>query len=385
MAESAGFWSYVHADDTSDSGKIRRLAEVVGNEYSILTGEEINIFVDRSEISWGDQWRNRIDSALVGTTFFIPVVTPRYFKSPECRRELLTFSGHVKSLGMNQLIMPILYSKVKELSNPPKDDEAIALIAEYQWEDWRELRLADEGSSEYRRAVHRLASRLADIAESANAAEGVSTREIAVRQTEPESDTVDQEPGFIEVLAQGEEAIPRWGVALNEIGPVLVDIAGLLENSNLRLRESDGINGGFAGRLRVARNLAADLAEPAERVSDLGRLYAEELVNIDPAILTMIRMVEEEPENLQDPRVQEFFDQMLDLARNSRKNEPHMADYLRALARIRRVSRDLHAPIDMLVRGLRSMNDGNAVIAEWERRIREVRDDDDGSAAAPRA
>jgi hypothetical protein len=139
----AGFWSYVRADDEADDGRITRLASLVRDEYALLTGEDIAVFVDRESLSWGDEWQRRIDEALEGTAFFIPVLTPRYFRSSACRRELLTFAGHAKSLHVSELLLPLLYVDVPSLFDEESDDEAIALIARMQYEDWRELRLED--------------------------------------------------------------------------------------------------------------------------------------------------------------------------------------------------------------------------------------------------
>jgi hypothetical protein len=96
--EAAVFWSYARADDEQDGGRIRSLAEAVKREYSLLTGDELALFIDR-DVQWGEEWRTRIDDALSATTFFVPVMTPRYFARAECRRELLTFAGHAASLS----------------------------------------------------------------------------------------------------------------------------------------------------------------------------------------------------------------------------------------------------------------------------------------------
>ncbi len=81
----AGFWSYAHDDDKLDNGAILKLAHLIAEEFALLSGEPLNLFIDQDSIAWGDAWRERINSALAQTTFFIPVITPRYFLQPECR------------------------------------------------------------------------------------------------------------------------------------------------------------------------------------------------------------------------------------------------------------------------------------------------------------
>ncbi len=56
MPDSTGFWSYVHKDDDAEGRRITRLAGDLNDQYELITGESINIFVDRNDIDWGDQW-----------------------------------------------------------------------------------------------------------------------------------------------------------------------------------------------------------------------------------------------------------------------------------------------------------------------------------------
>jgi hypothetical protein len=160
--EVIAFWSYSHDDNVLDSNGILRLANSLKDEFALLTGRSLKMFVDRASIEWGNQWRFEIDSALDQSAFFILVISPRYFARPECRRELLNFFGQARSRDLTNLIMPILYVPVVNLSgeNP---DEAVSLISRLQYFDWTDLRLASPESADYRQAVNRLAVRLADL------------------------------------------------------------------------------------------------------------------------------------------------------------------------------------------------------------------------------
>lgn len=134
----------------------------------MLTGTRIDVFLDRTDITWGQEWRRRINEGLEGTLFFIPVISPRYFQSDECRKELLTFAAHAESLGVRELLLPLVYVPVPDLSSDDPSDEAVALVARTQYVDWTELRLEDQDSPAYRRAVNALAARLVGIAHDAS-------------------------------------------------------------------------------------------------------------------------------------------------------------------------------------------------------------------------
>lgn len=52
-----GFWSYVHADDEVEGGRITELARDVVNQFEMNSGEAISLFLDRDAIDWGENWK----------------------------------------------------------------------------------------------------------------------------------------------------------------------------------------------------------------------------------------------------------------------------------------------------------------------------------------
>lgn len=51
MTGTGGFWSYVHTDDLAEKGRIKQLAEDVKQQYALITGENIDIFLDYNALS----------------------------------------------------------------------------------------------------------------------------------------------------------------------------------------------------------------------------------------------------------------------------------------------------------------------------------------------
>lgn len=368
MVQAAGFWSYTHTDDADEGGRIRRLADHVSKEYRLITGEEISLFVDRSSLEWGYDWQERIDEALLKTTFFIPIVTPQLFNSEQCRREMLTFTGHARRLGLEQLLLPILYS-----GPAPREegatDESMALIARTQWEDWRELRLEDEGSAAHRKGVNRLAQRLADVAEQVSEAH-IDLSEGEQGKAEGEE---DESPGLLELVAQGEEAMPRWNQTIVDLGRAIEDFGDAASRWTPRLEQMGARGESTSAKLSVLRQVSKDLDEPAARIEELGRQYATDLVTVDPAILSLLSMYEvgagrHSEEN--EESAQSMFSSILDMAEASRGGISALRDLIASLEPISRMSRDMRQPIKKANAGLRNVIDGQSVIDEWENRIR---------------
>ncbi|HEX4959429.1 MAG TPA: right-handed parallel beta-helix repeat-containing protein [Thermoanaerobaculia bacterium] len=137
----AAFFSYVRFVDQHEEGRITELRRRLEGEVRVYLGEEFSIFQDR-EIGWGDEWKSRIDGALDAATFFIPVLTPAFFKSRYCREELETFLERERKLGRRDLVLPIYYvdtllfnDTVRRVSDPLAE-----VLATRQYTDWRNLR-----------------------------------------------------------------------------------------------------------------------------------------------------------------------------------------------------------------------------------------------------
>jgi hypothetical protein len=160
---SVGFWSYAHRDNDLDRGRVSQLARDLADQFELLTGHILEMFVDSRSIEWGHEWRRRVDQALDSTTFFIAIVTPLYLRSSECRREFLDFVGNIGGADDKRVLLPILYIDTPAVGDPYDSDEVARLVRRTQYEDWRTLRLAAGDSPEYRLAVQRMAVRILEI------------------------------------------------------------------------------------------------------------------------------------------------------------------------------------------------------------------------------
>jgi hypothetical protein len=91
------FMSYAHVDDEIDSlTQLRQHLEVVVRQQ---IGADFDIFKDRDNIHWGENWQERIEESLDEVTFLIPILTPGFFNSENCRKELQRFVEREKKLN----------------------------------------------------------------------------------------------------------------------------------------------------------------------------------------------------------------------------------------------------------------------------------------------
>ena len=160
----AAFMSYATADDRNNGGALSRLRQALSEEVHVQTGEPFAIFQDREDIQWGQSWKARIDDALDSVTLLIPVMSPSFFRSDYCRKEVKRFAEREQVLGRNELILPIYYVTASELEEAGRraGDEVATLLASRQRADWRDLRFNSFDSEVARVALAELAARLRD-------------------------------------------------------------------------------------------------------------------------------------------------------------------------------------------------------------------------------
>jgi TIR domain len=387
VASAAAFWSYARDDDEQDGGRITTLAAKLRAEYSLITASSLEMFLDRDSIEWGDAWQQRIEEAIAGTVFFIPIITPRYFTRDACRGELLQFVAQARRVGLDrQFVLPVYYLSVADLEGEgAPDEEAMAIIKYYQWEDLRQVRLVDVDSAEYRAAVNRLAESIARrVAEiTASEAPALSTDQTVEFEDEDEDDDDEGEdtPGVLEQLAEMEIRLPRASQQLQLISDVTEELTAETNTAAAEMQKADAQKKGFAGRLRAADRYAARLREPAERFKEIGASYAAEMVAIDAGMLALLDQLKDAPADDREA-VDDFIATLRTAGESSREYVGSLTPTLGMSRDIAKMSRSLRKPIGDIETGLRNVIDAQQIIAKWVARSIELDDrspEDEGS------
>lgn len=137
-----GFLSYLTRADELEEQRITQLRKRLESEITLQIGKPCRIFQDRRDIKWGQDWARLIQQALGEVSLLFPVLTPGFFQSKYCRQELEQFLMYEQQRGRNDLILPIHYVEVDELTQPEEHepDSLVELIRSRQVVDWRELR-----------------------------------------------------------------------------------------------------------------------------------------------------------------------------------------------------------------------------------------------------
>jgi hypothetical protein len=394
MGTVKAFWSYSHADDDTEAGRIVRLGKDIAAQYTMITGEKIELFIDRKDLAWGDDWENIIESNIASFAFFIPVVTTRYLQSPECRKELNMFARRAKKFGVDALIMPIVYCETKRLNNASDDDDAVALIQSYQWEDWTDKRFASLKSARYRRSVAELATKIYQandaIEQQAGSLPIVNPAELAPAKTNQSTsqniarDDLDVQgnddgAGMVDVLADMENTFPEWVHTIEALNVEIGSIGTLTTEASVELNAVPS-NKGFSAKVPVFKKLSAKLDPPAERISALSNQFTTQLYGVDEGIRTIGSLIGQQSPNEDISSVDNFLTTLKELDASSQEGLGALNTLLESMTPLEHMSRDLKKPLRKIRKGLTSMYEGREVISSWVSVIEDAKNQRDSKS-----
>ncbi len=155
-----GFFSYARQNDKHGGGNLSTLRRNLEIELREQSGENIEIFQDQDDISWGEFWKTKIITSLNSSKFLIAIVTPSYLKSEACRFELEYFLNLEKTIG-SERILPIIYIDTPELKNTK--DSVFSEINSRQWYDWTSFRFSSLTSSSTKKKIAILSRRIYEL------------------------------------------------------------------------------------------------------------------------------------------------------------------------------------------------------------------------------
>jgi len=357
-----GFWSYVHADDEAENGKILEIANDLVEEYKLLSTEDFHLFIDRESLDWGDKWKEAIDGNLSSATCFLPLLTPRFFLSEECRREYNDFVGKAKDLGAEELILQVYYVDDQLLNEEDPSDDLRKIAKEFQWEDWRELRFEDRYSSNYRRAINRMAKRLVEVNLKADA-----TRGIEIARDDCEEEEGSERLGFIDVLADTESSFLEIVETMKMISVDIAKIGETMRDGVVLIKESDSLGRGFRGRVKVNQIVASRLQPDIDSIEQNANSYSSSMHKINNGVLLLLERIvsDKKMESKLSYDVEDFVESLCSLVSaiiDQRESCHLMINNARS---IEKGSRDMRPLMKKLRLSMTMINEAGTVGDDW--------------------
>jgi len=282
------FMSYTQIDDEREKGRITDLRWSLSNEVAMQTGEEFPIFQDREDILTGQRWESRIESVIDGTTFLITVITPSFFNSEMCMKEVEQFFRREAALSRDDLIIPILYVPTPALKD--SNNEIARNLSSRHYFIWGDLRFEESNSNKYREKVSELAEQIVSAIERSR-----QSRQESILATDSPSiyhSGLDGGSGFIELIAEAEDAMPlfvqttvEFAGKLEEMGDEAVAATNEFEKANVSGKPA-------SARLSIVHRFAKRLEEPARDMEVLANEYIDQLMRVGGGMDALIGQLE---------------------------------------------------------------------------------------------
>lgn len=134
--------------------------QAIRDEFELSTGKKLADFQDKRDIKWGEDWRKVIEDNLLSTTFFIPILTPAYFRRPNCLSELRA-AVHLPAQNNGEIgICPIMYIDCTEEVESLADDELATYLGRHQWKYFADVRRSGVNDERYRQRVGEIVDEL---------------------------------------------------------------------------------------------------------------------------------------------------------------------------------------------------------------------------------
>lgn len=387
-----GFFSYAHRDDIND--QLSNLRDDLCEEYSLLTTDDLNLFIDRDGIEWGTRWREQLSSSIDEASFFIPILTPRYFASPSCRAELSQYLEKIETFdhpAAKYLILPILYVDI-QADYLSLDAELEAKVLCYQYEDWTKLRFVPRYSEQYSKAINKMAKRLIKsnqrlVESSENLGRNKSQ---ASEPSKPSNIQTASEPNAVQreqketSLSSPSAASPSTdesdaGFVLEDTDIIdtmssdsaallgamttdLNDMSSIFQDGSKRIETATKKQRGPKAILPITSKMASDLSPIAKRYSDNCSKFSKCVTTMDGPVRRVILFWQSSSQNGEQPK---SLNSISELITNTATSKEQVQYFLLQVNSAERFSRSLYKPLKLIENATTECLSAFDTILQW--------------------
>jgi hypothetical protein len=158
----------------------------------------------------------------------------------------------------------------------------------------------------------------------------------------------DEEPGFLDVLAEGEEALPQMSSTIDVLTMLASELGGLATESAEKIRRSDAQGRGMRGRLALVTEYARALDPLAVRYDTASREFEAAVGGAAPSIDYLLRKLAEEPEQRATPEGLRFLEAFAGMGTSSEEAIDSMRSFDLAVGGTENASRQLRPKVRLL-------------------------------------
>ena len=280
------------------------------------------------------------------------------------------FVDHDQSLGRDDLIIPILYMPTPELGN--SDDAVAAVLNTPQHFPWEDLRFVDLGSNDMRRRIAKLAQQIVSAVIRSDSRMGGSRTSAGTPVGPPANKEDSEQPGFLELVADAEDAFPLFNVVLVSFANLMEEIGDITLKATSDLQEAKTSQRPAAARVIAARRYAHRLEVPVSQIETVADEYLYQLTSIGSGINALTALVTKtrSEEDLQAARI--LLAALEELADAGDTGLQSIAGLREAAVNNYNISQSLRPVLQRMSSALHKIEPSNVEFATWRDNLSEA-------------
>lgn len=365
------FLSYSHESDSYLNLSKPLCADLV-TMIKMRSNRDVEIFLDRDDLKWGQRFRESIDNGLTGATVLFVIATAQYLDSEFCRKEFLQFLNAAKAQGsqeVKRLILPIMPVNAEGIFVLDSDDEIASEIAEIQYEPIEEAVLEGPGSPAWRRSIARLADRFLQVVEAAETeleqerAEDTLEKTRAVGRVTDVADAGDEyeedQPGVFDDLESITDVAELVTADIHSMGELLNRITETVTATDLSKASS-------AKEMNNKLSLVAKRLEPTTKeISLVGINVRDNINHIDVAVRRLAVLAKDDETGIFGTPIGTLLESMSSSLGTAQEVEKSMSSLLASLGTPEAASSLMRKALKPMRVGVVAFGDGIRVLQEW--------------------
>jgi len=177
------------------------------------------------------------------------------------------------------------------------------------------------------------------------------------------SEEDDEEPGFLEKLADVEVGMQSLTIALSTTTGIAAEIAALLQDTTARVQNLEKTGGTPTAKLALANRLASLMEDPASRLEVSVGEYGQSILRIEPGMKYLLSRLANEPDQL--AQAPDFPEQAARLIQVTEEGIPSTLQVKKMIENIGAAARSLRRVSQRIASTLQSYADFSARIVKW--------------------
>ncbi|MEB0201969.1 hypothetical protein QN354_09395 [Cryobacterium sp. 5I3] len=181
------------------------------------------------------------------------------------------------------------------------------------------------------------------------------------------------EAGSVDILADGERAIQNISEVMGDTTALIASIGQVMAEHTAAINDSDSNQGGFAGRVLVARKLNAALIDPASTFESNSNAFYEDVLTLgEMAAYVVDRLNRNDDDDAGREDLKTLAEHFIKLALAADTGAVGSTTFRESIRGLRSFSKDLRPSLQVLDRAVSRFLEGLGVMSAWRAPLSEA-------------